>query len=310
MKIDVIHITDATTEEAQQVLTGLGLGSTPARRKAIPASVARNFSSEGWDDEERETIRDCPDSSAAIRAHREKYLVTKRTTAAIRRMWQNLQKKPEKGRPPLPQPSDAAPAGKPAGDAPAHHAAQNPKKTRAKGPVRSGPKGKKGIPAGLSTSDPKKYARILYRINRGGMTYEQALACEDKVRPPLDADKLPAKKQKKAPAADQDPVPPPSGQSSDDVITRYDGDGKDDASAITLDKFSPSENIVGWKVRQIKADNGRQFFGTGQVIARRASGLIHVRNGDGQVHIVDARCLAVVPHGKEEMDAAAAGDTA
>jgi len=64
-----------------------------------------------------------------------------------------------------------------------------------------------------------------------------------------------------------------------------------------------NEIVTGLKVRQIKPDQGRQFFGVGTVVARERNGaIICVRNGGGRIHKIDAKCLEIVPAG-EVLDA-------
>lgn len=260
MNID-IHITGATPTEAQRVFSALGTGS-PVRKRRGSQTTAGNFSNEEWDDEEKDTIRNCPDKQAAVQAHRAKYPQVKRTTAAIKRMLQKLQKQPTSGQPSLlPQPEPEQPAiDKPADSLPARPTHKDPSEPASDGArkgmrVLGGAKcSKSGIPAGLSTSDPRKYARLIYRITKGGMTYEEALAREDAV------------KEAKEPAR-------------------------------TLDTISPNTIVTGMHVRQIRPDQGRQIFGTAVVLAR-VGDIIEVRNGGGKKHKIDARCLEVVPAGE------------
>ena len=63
---------------------------------------------------------------------------------------------------------------------------------------------------------------------------------------------------------------------------------------VTMDTTPKSECIVGWKVRQIKADGQRFVKGIMMVTARKnGSGLIECLY-EGKRHVIDAACLAIV----------------
>jgi hypothetical protein len=99
---------------------------------------------------------------------------------------------------------------------------------------------------------------------------------------------------KKKPA--KGPVAAPSGQSSDNVVTRYAGDGKGTATNNAL--TDPLIIVPGIRVRQTKADGGRQIFGIGIVLARHGE-IVEVRNGSGKIHKIQASCLEVISVGEK-----------
>lgn len=61
---------------------------------------------------------------------------------------------------------------------------------------------------------------------------------------------------------------------------------------VTMDTIPKTESVVGWKVKQIKPDRGRQVPGNLMVTARR-NGLIECMY-EGKRQIIDAKCLSVV----------------
>lgn len=63
---------------------------------------------------------------------------------------------------------------------------------------------------------------------------------------------------------------------------------------VTMDMIPKSESVVGWKVKQIKADRGRTIPGIPLVTARKnGSGLIECLH-EGKRQVIDATCLEVV----------------
>jgi len=144
---------------------------------------------------------------------------------------------------------------------------------------------KYGIPASLFSEDKRKYQRLDARCRTHGITYEQALEMEKMIRPgKVHADTLKQSAQAIA--------------SSNDV--------KEPACTLTMDKCSASENVIGFRVRQIKPDAGRQFSGVGVVVARH-NGIIEVRNGSAKTHKIDARYLAIVTGDQPASDRATGG---
>lgn len=168
-----------------------------------------------------------------------------------------------------------------------HGVGKKASKPKAK-PARVGSNADKWhIPFSTKTQ-PAEYRKARAMCLFYNLPYPEALkkAEEEKKKAPVQKGPAPAESAETSTS---------SGQSSDNVVT--------------LDKFSPNENIVGWHVKQVKPDQGRQIFGTGKVVARRSGGIIEVRNGGGKLHKIDARCLAVIPPVKEG-EATAEGGTA
>jgi hypothetical protein len=64
------------------------------------------------------------------------------------------------------------------------------------------------------------------------------------------------------------------------------------STLVTMDEIPKSESVVGWKVKQIKADRGRTIPGILLVTARR-NGLIECLH-KGKRQVIDATCLEVV----------------
>jgi len=156
----------------------------------------------------------------------------------------------------------------------------HPSKNGGREKVKKG--NKYGIPASLFSEDKRKYQRLDARCRTHGVTYEQALEMEKMIRPgKVHADTVKQSAQAIA--------------SSNDV--------KEPVCALTMDKCSASENVIGFRVRQIKPDHGRLFSGIGVVVARH-NGIIEVRNGNAKTHKIDARYLAIVTGDQQASDRA------
>lgn len=116
-----------------------------------------------------------------------------------------------------------------------------------------------------STKDRAAYQVAVRLCKKYGLPYPEAKAKDDALKQSVKA--MPLSNEQKAPAP------------------------------VTMDALSPNTIATGMHVRQIKPDQGRQIFGNALVLTRRNGGLIEVRNGGGKKHVIDARCLEIVPAG-------------
>lgn len=183
-----------------------------------------------------------------------------------------------------------------------------------KEPVKKkrGSKGNKyGIPSELRKTDKKRYDVLWQRCKLHGITYEEALK-RDGMKGGRTTTKTSIKSTNLVVAPTEEikkePVPKPAKtvvkrSSAEKTVEKSPAvvhnvatpPSQSDCNNITMDKAPASEIVTGIHVRQIRPDNGRQFFGVGTVVARERNGeLIHVRNGGGKIHKIDAHCLELV----------------
>ena len=93
-----------------------------------------------------------------------------------------------------------------------------------------------------------------------------------------------------------DPVPDPGHEVATPALQCDSDKITMPANPGTVVLMDPLQIIPGLHVRMIKPDRGLKMIGTLTVLSRKGD-LIEVRNGDSKRHLIDVKCLELVPIG-------------